>query len=363
MKLIAHFLGGKLAHRMLLSGQSGRATGWTQERGVSRREFLAASAGLMLGGSWPSIHDDLISAREYDNSYVEPQAGEVRPKDGPFSSRQDDTGFQSCNPRDLFLTFDDGPQDCTSHILDILGEMGHKATFFVIGRNLKNSKLRQLAVRALQEGHDIGNHSYSHPNFSEISADRAVREIWTTHTLIQEVVAEAGVDPNRQDLFFRFPGGDGGNSWNYRTINETLDKLNYGTAWWDLDTNDWRMELRWYPRSPSRVIQALTKARPHDVVLMHDRAKTARYLPEMLQILDAQQLASTTLSDIELGPRVQTAGHWFDRILGSSDPAQTDSSSSVSEWILDSLFPDRHTNTGERRSMSNGDAAAKTNLW
>jgi peptidoglycan/xylan/chitin deacetylase (PgdA/CDA1 family) len=363
MKLITHFLGGELARRMLQSVQSGRATEWTRKRCVSRREFLAASAGMVLSGSWPSIHDDMISAREHDSSYVEPQTGEVLPKDGPFSSWQDDMGFQSCNPRDLFLTFDDGPLDCTSHILDILGEMGHKATFFVIGRNLKNSKLRRLAVRALREGHDIGNHSYSHPNFSEISTDRAIREIWTTHTLIQEVVAEAGVDPNRQDLFFRFPGGDGGNSWNYRPIHETLDKLNYGIAWWDLDTNDWRMDLRWYPRSPSRVIQTLSKARPHDVVLMHDRVKTARYLPEMLQILETQQLASTTLSDIELGPRVQTAGTWIDRILGPSDPTQTDSSSSISEWILDSLFPDRYTGTGQQGSMSNGDTAAKSNLW
>ncbi len=68
----------------------------------------------------------------------------------------------------------------------------NKATFFVIGRNLVNPKLRELAIKALQQGHDIGNHSYDHPNFSSISAKRAEREIVSTHELIQAIVRESG---------------------------------------------------------------------------------------------------------------------------------------------------------------------------
>ncbi|MBM3299523.1 MAG: polysaccharide deacetylase family protein [Deltaproteobacteria bacterium] len=200
------------------------------------------------------------------------------------------------------MTFDDGPLHCTGQILDILAETNHKATFFVIGRNLLNPKLRDLAVRALREGHDLGNHSYSHPDFSTLSTRRAFQEIWVTHRLIREVVDEAGADPEAQDLFFRFPYGADGNRSNRAGIRAFLAELNYGTAWWDLDTHDWQMELRWFPRSPSRVISALRNARPMDVVLLHDREKTARYLPKMLTTLASMRLVSVPLSDLEFGP-------------------------------------------------------------
>jgi peptidoglycan/xylan/chitin deacetylase (PgdA/CDA1 family) len=217
--------------------------------------------------------------------------------------RADQSWLSTGNGKQLFLTFDDGPLYCTPRILDLLAETNHKATFFVIGRNLHNPQLRQFAVRALREGHDIGNHSYNHPDFSTISARRAFKEIWATHLLIQEIIAEAGVEPEEQDLYFRFPYGVDGNRSNREAVRQFLGELNYGTAWWDLDTHDWQMELRWFPRSPSRVIAMLTKARPLDVVLLHDRDKTARYLPQMLKTLGSLQLVSVPLSDLEFGPR------------------------------------------------------------
>ena len=67
--------------------------------------------------------------------------------------------------RVLALTFDDGPHPRYTHaILDLLGQYGAKATFFVIGKNLLY--YAEAAKRAVREGHEIGNHTYSHPTLA-----------------------------------------------------------------------------------------------------------------------------------------------------------------------------------------------------
>src|SRR5260370_36395086 len=61
------------------------------------------------------------------------------------------------------LTFDDGPTEDTGRILDVLGAHGLKATFFMLGRQVK--LFPQIARRVVDEGHEVGNHSYSHPPY------------------------------------------------------------------------------------------------------------------------------------------------------------------------------------------------------
>lgn len=334
-----------------------------QDHGVSRREFFAQAAGIMLGGGClPTVHDDLISSLNDPDGYLVPETGEIN---GPMgeTSRKPSTGIPSESSHGLFLTFDDGPLPCTEQILDALAVSGHKATFFVMGKNLHNPKLRKLAVRALREGHEIGNHSYSHPNFSQISADRAVSEIWTTHKLIQQIVQEAGVANQRQDLYFRFPFGDSGNVWNSQAIHDTLWKLNYGTAWWDLDTNDWRMEMRWFPRSPSTVVASLNDARPEDVVLLHDRPATARYLPEMLNTLGRLRLVSMALSVIGFGPRVYVADGRDGHITTSFDSPSSEASDSGIEDLLEKLLSPGMRSANSLHTTSNNQMTIGSDLW
>src|SRR6267143_3490044 len=61
------------------------------------------------------------------------------------------------------LTFDDGPSEDTERILDVLAAHGLRGTFFMVGRNVE--RFPQTAQRVVAEGHEIGNHSYSHPIF------------------------------------------------------------------------------------------------------------------------------------------------------------------------------------------------------
>ena len=124
-------------------------------------------------------------------------------------------------------------------------------------------------------------------------------EIFKTHEIINGLVRETGVDSSRQNLFFRFPYGNGGSIYNYAACRKILASLGYRVAWWDLDTWDWRMELGWFKKNSTKVIASLKKAKPRDVVLLHDRVKTSEHLPEMLDVLRTQKLISIPLSDYD----------------------------------------------------------------
>jgi len=257
------------------------------------------AAGMVVGRShWDSLEDELIAALE-ENGTLSKSERNQDPLPDTFAPNTDNEESAKEPRQRLFLTFDDGPLGCTGRILDLLAESRQKATFFVIGRNVAHTKFRDLAIRALREGHDIGNHSYNHPNFSTISAQRAEMEIFKTHEIIDGLVREAGVDHTRQNIFFRFPYGNSGSIYNYGACRKILANLDYRIAWWDLDTWDWRMEVAWFRKNSSKVIASLKKAKPRDVVLLHDRVKTSEHLPEMLGVLRTQKLVSLPLSNYD----------------------------------------------------------------
>ena len=262
--------------------------------GISRRGFFAVVAGVCLAKLAHAAVGKSRSTSEESEDHVENSRENDR-----FLKRYDK--HSSVGGTSLFLTFDDGPLFCTGRILESLAEKGHKATFFVLGRNLENPDLRKFAVQALRDGHDLGNHSFNHPNFSTISSKRAVREIALTHALIQQVVEEAGADPKRQNRFFRFPYGVAGSRANFTHCRDVLEELDYKIAGWDLDTRDWAMEAGWFGRSSAQVVACLKYAKPWDVVLLHDRLKTAQNLTRMLNVLESHTLVSVPLSHLQPG--------------------------------------------------------------
>lgn len=90
------------------------------------------------------------------------------------------------------ITFDDGPNpEYTPQILDIFREYGGKATFFVIGRHVQEHM--ELAGRIHEEGHELGNHTYTHPYLTRISEAERWQEIEKTDRLIAEVTGASPV--------------------------------------------------------------------------------------------------------------------------------------------------------------------------
>ena len=143
-----------------------------------------------------------------------------------FAEKPFKEAVTATSEKKIALTFDDGPNPrYTDTILDILREYGIKATFFVIGRNaeLYPEPLR----RAIEEGHEIGNHTYSHPHMRKLSLNETEKEI----LLCQEILCDRfGVKPT----VFRPPEGFFGG-----ILEEITAKIGLRTVLWSIDTRDW----------------------------------------------------------------------------------------------------------------------------
>src|SRR6184192_622570 len=128
----------------------------------------------------------------------------------------------------IAMTFDDGPSaTLTPKLLDLLAAHQIKATFFVIGENVAEHS--EIVARAAREGHEIGNHSWSHPNFGKMSDDAVRRELRKTDDAIRAAI---GASPK----LLRSPYG----SITAREKKWIADEFGYKTVLWDVDPLDWR---------------------------------------------------------------------------------------------------------------------------
>jgi len=162
---------------------------------------------------------------------------------------------------DLTLSFDNGPTaEVTPFVLDVLKRRGVKSTFFVIGEKLVRPGSRMLAERAHDEGHWIGNHTWSHSlPFGLMAAERANAEFERTQEAIGQLV-----HPRR---FFR-PYGQGGNLDRRLLSRPVLDYLANARATivlWSSLPRDWHDTEGWVDRA---LIQL--EASPWSLMVLHD---------------------------------------------------------------------------------------------
>lgn len=163
------------------------------------------------------------------------------------------------------LTFDDGPlNDTTPEILRILKEKKVKATFFVVGERVK--RFPMLVRQEIWEGHEVGAHTYSHPNLTKLSKNQLEEEIDKTEKIISTVAPK----PN----LFRPPGG----SYNDAIMKLTRDK-GYRTILWSIDTQDWRS-----PSVGDIVNSVLKDVKPGSIILLHD-GKYPSPTPEAVEFI------------------------------------------------------------------------------
>lgn len=180
-------------------------------------------------------------------------------------------------PREVILSFDDGPAATTPAILDALACEDAKATFFMIGRNVAGNPA--LARRVRDQGHTIASHSWSHPwTFRKLSVEAGRADIEKGFAILNEAVfGLPGAHPPPVP-FFRYPGFA-----DTAPLNDWLAAQNIGVFGCDLWASDWN------PMSPDTelalVLERLEKAgRGH--ILFHDtRAQTAAMLPAFLREL------------------------------------------------------------------------------
>ena len=184
----------------------------------------------------------------------------------------------------IALTFDDGPHPrVTNEILDLLAEYGAKATFFVVGKNLEY--YGEAARRAVSEGHELGNHTYSHPHLSEVGAAALEREILKSAELIERLTGVTGT-------LFRPPEGSCRSE-----VLSVVKKNGYSTVLWDVDTRDWSGV------SGEVIVKNVIKnVREGSIVLFHDyvgrNCHTVAALKEILPRLSAAGYRFVTVSEL-----------------------------------------------------------------
>ena len=192
--------------------------------------------------------------------------------------------YNSCNVESstVAMTFDDGPHPkLTPKLLDMLKERNIKATFFVIGKCV--AEYPDIAKRIVDEGHEIANHSWNHPQLTKLSPSAFDAEISQTTDAIQKAT---GVRP----VTMRPP---------YGAINPTLTKrLNdeYGLCviLWSVDPQDWKI------RKSDHVSGHIIKnATPGAIILAHDiHASTIDAMPAALDALQSKGYKFATVSEL-----------------------------------------------------------------
>ena len=197
------------------------------------------------------------------------------------------------NPKLIALTFDDGPDSqYTPQILDILKQYRVPATFFITG--LSADQNPSLLTRIYQEGHEIGNHTFTHPNITTISDRQFQLELNATQLLIESRLGH-------KTLLFRPPYAEDvepSTPTEVRPLEET-SKLGYFTIGMLIDPGDWSRPGA--EKIASRTIEAAIRG-AGNVVLLHDsggdRNQTIQALPKIIDGLEARGFKLVTVSGL-----------------------------------------------------------------
>lgn len=186
----------------------------------------------------------------------------------------------------LFLTFDAGFENgCTPAILDALKKHNVSATFFVVGTYIENNP--DLIKRMRDEGHTVGNHTYHHPDMSQIAAKETFeKELKDVETRYQEITGE------EMTKFYRPPQGK------YSETNLQMAKdMGYHTFFWSLAYVDWYENDQ--PTKEEAFDKLLGRIHPGAIVLLHSTSGTnAEILDELLTKWEEMGYSFQTLTQL-----------------------------------------------------------------
>jgi cellulose synthase/poly-beta-1,6-N-acetylglucosamine synthase-like glycosyltransferase/peptidoglycan/xylan/chitin deacetylase (PgdA/CDA1 family) len=222
------------------------------------------------------------------------------------------------HPKQVALSFDDGPDpEWTPRILDILRDYGVHGTFFMIGEVAQNNV--GIMQRVYREGHEIGNHTFTHPDISEVSLTQVDLQLNLTERLF---ASKLGVQP----LYFRPPYSvDQEPDTNDQAAPvDHVQGLGYVIIGNKIDTNDWNEHPRKSPQEiTDSVFQQIADMETHpwnrgSVILLHDgggdRSATIEALPVLIKALRAR--------GYEIIPVSQLVGKTRDQVMPPLTPQQ-----------------------------------------
>ncbi|GAB3463073.1 polysaccharide deacetylase family protein [Actinophytocola sediminis] len=183
-----------------------------------------------------------------------------------------------CSAGYVGLTYDDGPNGgTTSQLLNALRSAGARATFFNIGSKVQQNP--SLARSQVDAGMWVGNHSWSHPHLTQLSAAQITSELSQTQQALQQAI---GQTPN----LFRPPYGE-----TNATVRTVEAQLGLTEVLWSVDSQDWN------GASTSQIVQAAGNLQSGGVILMHDGYQTTiNAIPQIMANLASRNLCAGMIS-------------------------------------------------------------------
>ncbi len=186
-----------------------------------------------------------------------------RSQDMEEEGKEEESLFE--DKKRVALTFDDGPGEGTEGLLDGLKERNAKATFFVVGEKVE--QYPDTIQRMKEEGHLIGNHTYTHVQMNTLSCEAAIAEVKKTSELIESIIGEG-------TGYLRPPYGE--------CTKQMKKELDMFIVLWDVDPLDWSVQ-----NEDAVVEKVLRDVEDGDIILLHDIFDTS--VRAAIRIVDALQ--------------------------------------------------------------------------
>ncbi|MEU4326446.1 MULTISPECIES: polysaccharide deacetylase family protein [Nonomuraea] len=186
----------------------------------------------------------------------------------------------------LALTFDDGPGPATGTLLSTLGKNKAKATFFLMGKHVE---LRPALVKRMaREGHEIGNHTWSHPSLPTLFDEEITQELRATQEAISSLTG-------RTPRMFRPPYGNTDDR-----VRELAGDEGMAQVLWTGTTLDWKL------RDQKKIRSAVLRLAKRDgVILMHDVVpQTVQVMPSLIKELKKRGYHLVTVSTLLKGRKL-----------------------------------------------------------
>lgn len=229
----------------------------------------------------------------------------------------------SGQPDEVAISFDDGPDSkWTPAVLDILKSRGVKASFFMLGERMERNP--EIVERIVREGHEIGVHTYTHPNLAEVSDERARLELNATRRLIETIT-------RRSTFLFRPPYNADSEPHSPEELVpiKIAQGLGYLTVSSDIDPEDWSQP------GVDAIVQRVKEQRLQgNVILLHDaggnRSQTVAALPLIIDYLEAH------------GDQVVSLGRLLGASASSLMPPLPENHQPIQRLIGDSGFKIMH---------------------
>src|SRR5882762_5020405 len=205
-------------------------------------------------------------------------------RENPAAPQESSVTFNSVHVDGPYIamTFDDGPSTVlTPKLLDLLAAHHIKATFLVLGEMVAEHP--EIVARAAREGHEIGNHSWSHPNFAKMSQENVRSQLQRTDDAIKNAIS-------KRPTLLRPPYG----AITERERRWIHDEFGYEIILWDVDPLDWKRPGPAVVRS-----RILKETRPGSIVLSHDiHPGTIEAMPSTFDALEAKGFKFVTVSEL-----------------------------------------------------------------